>query len=186
MLAAAPAWILAADAPKKVIAITGGRLLTVSHGTIENGVLVIADGKIAAVGEAGKVDVPAGAEIVDAHGLTVYPGLIDPESNFGLTEVSADQNSNDLAEPSDEIMPHMHVADAFHAETELIAVARLNGVTNAVVAPATNDSIAGQDIFIQLAGADRDQMILGRDVALAMNYGAEQRRRGGRAGGHAE
>jgi imidazolonepropionase-like amidohydrolase len=166
----------------QVIAITGGRLLTVSHGTIENGVLVMADGKIAAVGEAGKVAVPKGAQIVDARGMTVYPGLIDPETNFGLIEVESDQNSTDMAEPSDEIMPHMHVADAFHAETELIPVARLNGITNAVVAPASNDSIAGQDIFIQLAGADRDQMILGRDVALAMNFGAEQRRRGGRGG----
>jgi imidazolonepropionase-like amidohydrolase len=182
LLVSVPAWLAAADAPKKVIAISGGRLLTVSHGTIENGVLLIADGKITAVGEADKVSIPAGAEIVDAHGLTVYPGLIDPESNFGLTEVSADQNSNDLAEPSDEIMPHMHVADAFHAETELIPVARLNGITNAVVAPATSDTIAGQDIFIQLYGVDRDQMILGRDVALAMNYGADQRRRGGRGG----
>jgi imidazolonepropionase-like amidohydrolase len=170
---------------QKTIAITGGKLLTVSHGTIENGVLVIAGGKITAVGEAGKVEIPAGAETVDAHGLTIYPGLIDPETNFGLTEVGSDINSNDLAEPSDEIMPHMHVYDAFHAETELIPVARLNGITNAVVAPATEDSIAGQDIFIQLYGADRDQMILGRDVALAMNFGAEQRRRGGR-GGHSE
>ena len=80
---------------------------------------------------------------------------------------------------SDEIMPHMHVYDAFHSETELIPVARLNGITNAVVAPASEDSVAGQDIFIQLSGADRDQMILGRDVALAMNFGADQRRRGG-------
>jgi imidazolonepropionase-like amidohydrolase len=182
VLVAGPLYLSAADAPSKVIAISGGRLLTVSHGTIENGVLLIADGKITAIGEAGKVSIPSGAEIVDAHGLTVYPGLIDPESNFGLTEISADQMANDLAEPSDEIMPHMHVADAFHSETELIPVARLNGITNAVVAPATSDTIAGQDIFIQLYGADRDQMILGRDVALAMNYGADQRRRGGRGG----
>jgi imidazolonepropionase-like amidohydrolase len=182
LLVSAPTFLSAANAHSKVIAISGGRLLTVSHGTIENGVLLIADGKITAVGEAGKISIPTNAEIVDAHGLTVYPGLIDPESNFGLTEISADQNSNDLAEPSDEIMPHMHVADAFHSETELIPVARLNGITNAVVAPATSDTIAGQDIFIQLYGADCDQMILGRDVALAMNYGADQRRRGGRGG----
>ncbi len=115
-------------------------------------------------------------------GMTVYPGLIDPESNFGLTEISADQMTNDLVERSDEIMPHMHVYDAFHSETELIPVARLNGITNAVVAPASDDSISGQDIFIQLYGADRDQMIMGRDVALAMNYGADQRRRGSRGG----
>lgn len=181
LVLAAPGVLSAADAPKKVVAITGGRLLTVSHGTIENGVLVMADGKIAAVGESGKVSVPPGAEIVDAHGMTVYPGLIDPETNFGLIEIESDENSTDLAEPSDEIMPHMHVADAFHAETELIPVARLNGITNAVVAPASEDTIAGQDIFIQLAGADRDAMILGRDVALAMNFGAEQRRRGSHA-----
>ena len=162
------------------LAITGGKLLTVSRGAIENGVLLIVDGKITAVGEAGKVAVPSDATVVDAHGLTVYPGLIDPDTTLGLTEVAADESSNDLSEPSDEIMPHMHVADAFHAETELIPVARLNGVTNAVVAPGTDDSVAGQDIFIQLAGRNRDEMILGRDVALAMNYGADQRRRGGR------
>jgi imidazolonepropionase-like amidohydrolase len=167
------------------VAIVGGKLLTVSHGVIENGTLVIADGKIAAIGEAGKVTVPAGATVIDAKGLTVYPGLIDPGSNLGLTEIEAEEMTNDLAEPSDEIMPHMHTADAFHAETELIPVARLNGVTNAVVAPGSTDSVAGQDIFIQLAGRDRDAMILGRDIALSMNYGAEQRRRGGR-GGHSE
>jgi imidazolonepropionase-like amidohydrolase len=176
--------LAAANAPaatKKgaTVAITGGKLLTVSHGTIENGVLLIADGKIVAVGAADKVSVPKDATVVDAHGLTVYPGLIDPDTTLGLTEVAADEMSNDLSEPSDEIMPHMHVADAFHAETELIPVARLNGVTNAVVAPGTEDSVAGQDIFIQLAGHNRDEMILGRDVALAMNYGADQRRRGG-------
>ena len=175
-----------ASVPSTSIAIVGGRLLTVSHGTIDKGVLLIVDGKIAAVGPEASVKVPKGAQVVDAKGMTVYPGLIDPESNFGLTEISADSATNDLAEPSDEIMPHMHVADAFHSETELIPVARLNGVTNAVVAPASDDSIAGQDIFIQLYGS-RQQMMLGTDVALALNYGADQRRRGGRGeGGHAK
>ena len=181
LLIASSAALFAADTPApKLIAITGGKLLTVSHGTIENGVLILTDGKIAAVGTAEDMKIPDGAQIIDAKGLTVYPGLIDPETNFGLTEISADQMSNDLEERSDEIMPHMHVYDAFHSETELIPVARLNGITNAVVAPSTGDTIAGQDIFIQLYGHDRDDMIMGRDVALAMNYGAEQRRRGGR------
>jgi imidazolonepropionase-like amidohydrolase len=186
-LFATPTSLPAQPSQPQVIAISGGKLLTVSHGTIENGVLVIADGKIAALGEAGKVKIPSGATVVDAKGMTVYPGLIDPESNFGLTEISADQMTNDLVERSDEIMPHMHVYDAFHSETELIPVARLNGITNAVVAPAGEDTISGQDIFIQLYGKDRDQMIMGRDIALAMNFGAEQRRRGsgGRGGGAA-
>ncbi len=160
------------------IAITGGKLLTVSHGVIENGTIVLSGGQIAAVGEAGAVKIPAGATNVDAKGMTVYPGLIDSETNLGLSEIEADEASKDLVETSEEIFPNMHVYDAFHAETERIPVTRLNGITNAIVAPASDDTLPGQDIFIQLAGRDRDQMILGRDVALAMNFGGEQRRRG--------
>ena len=167
------------DAP---IAITGGKLLTVTHGTIENGVIVLVAGKIAAVGAAGSVKIPKGAIIVDAKGMTVYPGLIDAETNIGLVEVAADRMSQDLAEPSDEIMPHMHVYDAFHAESARIPILRYNGITNVVVAPASEDSIAGQDIFVQLAGRDRDDMVLEKDVALAMNFGAEQRRQRGPGG----
>ena len=122
--------------------------------------------------------IPAGAQIVDAKGMTVYPGLIDSETNLGLSEIEADDASNDLVETSDEIFPNMHVYDAFHAETEHIPITRMNGITNAIVAPASGDTLPGQDIFIQLAGRDRDQMILGKDVALAMNFSGEQRRRG--------
>jgi len=164
--------------PAPTIAITGGKLLTITHGVIENGTIILAGGKIAAVGTAGAVKIPAGAQIVDAKGMTVYPGLIDSETNLGLSEVEADEMSNDLVETSDEIFPNMHVYDAFHAETEHIPITRLNGITNAIVAPASGDTLPGQDIFIQLAGRDCDQMILGRDIALAMNFSGAQRRRG--------
>ena len=162
--------------PAKPIAITGGKLLTITHGTVENGVLVIENGKITAVGAAGSVKVPANAQILDAKGMTVYPGLIDSETHLGLTEISAERNTNDLVEPSDEIMPHMHVADAFHAESALIPVARFNGITNAIVAPESRDTLPGQDSFIQLAGADATQMLLIRDIAMPLNFTGSQRR----------
>ena len=160
----------------KTIAIVGGRILTITHGTIENGTLVMSEGKIVAVGSAKATKVPAGAEVFDAKGMTVYPGLFDAETNLGLTEVASDQNSNDLAETADEIEPQMHVADAFHAETVRIPVERLNGITNAIVAPASQDSIAGQDSVIQLYGR-RDQMLMQRDIALAMNFEGSVRRK---------
>ncbi|MBB6144226.1 imidazolonepropionase-like amidohydrolase [Silvibacterium bohemicum] len=172
----APVVDMSAAAP--TVAITGGKLLTITHGVIENGTIVLSGGKIAAVGTADSVKIPDGAQIVDAKGMTVYPGLIDSETNLGLSEIEADDASNDLVETSDEIFPNMHVYDAFHAETEHIPITRLNGITNAIVAPASDDSLPGQDIFIQLAGRDRDQMILGKDVALPMNFSGEQRRRG--------
>lgn len=165
-----------------VTAIVGGKLLTITHGTIENGVLLMENGKITAAGPASSVKVPSGATIVDAKGMTVYPGLIDSETNLGLTEVASDQVNNDLVETSEEIFPQMHVYDAFHAETEHIPIDRFNGITNAVVAPRGADTMPGQDSFIQLAGRDRDQMLLTRDVALAMNFG-EAPKRGGRGEG---
>jgi imidazolonepropionase-like amidohydrolase len=163
-------------AQQKPIVLQGGKLLTVSHGVIENGVLVMEGGKITGLGSAGSVKVPDDGKLVDVTGMTVYPGLIDSETSLGLTEISAEDSTNDLIELSDEIMPHMHVYDAFHAESELISVTRLNGVTNAIVAPDSRDTLPGQDSFIQLAGASASEMLLLRDVALPLNFTGRQRR----------
>jgi imidazolonepropionase-like amidohydrolase len=162
-------------ASSETIAIRGGKLLTVSHGVIENGVIVMQNGKITAIGGANTA-IPKSAKVIDAAGMTVYPGLIDSETHFGLTEVSADRMTNDMLENSDEIMPHMHVYDAFHAESALIPVARINGITNAIVAPAEGDTLPGQDSFIQLAGKSAEEMILVRDIAMPLNFTGAQRR----------
>jgi imidazolonepropionase-like amidohydrolase len=164
------------SAQQKAIVLKGGKLLTVSHGTIENGVLVMQDGKIAAIGTASSVTVPKDARVLDVTGMTVYPGLIDSETHLGLTEISAEASTNDLVEPSDEIFPQLHVYDAFHAESELIPVARLNGITNAIVAPDSTDTLPGQDSFVQLDGRSADDMLLVRDIAMPLNFTGEQRR----------
>ncbi len=162
----------------KPIALKGGKLLTITHGIIDNGVLIMQGGKITAVGA--NVTIPANAQVIDVSGMTIYPGLIDSETHLGLTEISGEAMTNDLLEPSDEIMPHMHVADAFHAESALIPVSRLNGITNAVVAPQSGDTLPGQDSFIQLAGASAPDMLLIRDNAMPLNFtGAQRRNKGG-------
>ncbi len=73
-------------AQQKPIVLKGGKLLTVSHGVIENGVLVMEGGKITGLGSAGSVKVPSDGKLVDVTGMTVYPGLIDSETSLGLTE----------------------------------------------------------------------------------------------------
>jgi len=163
----------------KPVVLKGGTLLTVTHGVIDNGVIVMQGGKITAVGAASSVNVPSAAHVIDATGMTIYPGLIDSETTLGLTEISAENMTNDLVELSDEIMPHMHTADAFHAESALIPVARMNGITNAVVAPEGADTLPGQDSFIQLAGASATEMLLIRDNAMPLNFtGGERRNKG--------
>jgi imidazolonepropionase-like amidohydrolase len=170
----------ASSAQSTPIALKNAKLLTITHGVIENGTLIMQGGKITAVGAATSVTIPANAQQIDATGMTVYPGLIDSETNLGLTEISAEDMTNDLIEMSDEIMPHMHTAEAFHAESALIPVSRFNGITNAIVAPASGDTLPGQDSFIQLAGANATEMLLIRDNAMPLNFtGDERRNKGG-------
>ncbi|HLK09698.1 MAG TPA: amidohydrolase family protein [Candidatus Angelobacter sp.] len=165
----------ATPASNETIALKGGKLLTITHGVIENGVVVMHNGRITAVGGPGTA-IPSGAKVIDATGMTVYPGLIDSETHLGLTEISAERMTNDEIELNDEIMPHMHVYDAFHAETALIPVTRLNGITNAIVAPASGDTLPGQDSFIQLAGPSATEMLTVRDIAMPLNFTGAQRR----------
>jgi imidazolonepropionase-like amidohydrolase len=70
----------------------------------------------------------------------------------------------------------MHVYDAFHAETEAIPVTRINGVTNAIIAPASEDTLPGQDSFIQLSGRSAQEMLMVRDIAMPLNFTGKQRR----------
>src|SRR5262249_22169514 len=152
-----------ASAQQQPLVLKAARLLTVSHGVIENGVLVMEGGKISALGPASSVKIPKNAKVIDTSGMTIYPGLIDSETALGLTEISAEESTNDRVELTDEIMPHMHVYDAFHAESELIPVTRLNGISNAIVAPESTDTLPGQDSFVQLAGPSAAEMVLVRD-----------------------
>ena len=85
--------------PRGVIAIRNARIVTVSGPDIENGTVVIRDGKIEAVGAT--VNVPAGARTIDGQGLSVYPGMIDAGTTLGLTEIGSVPGSTDTREIGD-------------------------------------------------------------------------------------
>src|SRR5262245_38720381 len=71
---------LSAQSQPSVVAIRGGTILTVTKGTIQNGTVLLRDGKIAAVGT--NVSIPSGAEVVDAAGKFISPGIIDCHSHI--------------------------------------------------------------------------------------------------------
>src|SRR6266851_4751915 len=73
------------NTPAPTYVIRNARIVTVSGADIDNGTIVISGGRIAAVGAS--VSAPAGAQEIDARGLTVYPGMIDLGTNMGLVEV---------------------------------------------------------------------------------------------------
>jgi imidazolonepropionase-like amidohydrolase len=158
------------------IVIRGGKVLTVTKGVIDNGSVVLQNGRITYVGPASGAKAPAGARVVDATGMTVYPGLIDMQTDLGLVEIEAEPMTVDKVERSDEITPQMHVYDGFHAESERIPITRVNGITNALVLPGEQNTLPGQGSFIQLDGGDRDDMLMVEDIAMPLNFGDGQKR----------
>jgi imidazolonepropionase-like amidohydrolase/Tol biopolymer transport system component len=84
-----------ADVPRGVVAVVGGRILSMKGDeVIEDGTVVIEGNRIKAVGPRGQVQVPAGAHVVDAKGKTVIPGLIDVHwhGTFGTDEIIPEDN----------------------------------------------------------------------------------------------
>ena len=93
------------SAQERAVAIRGGTVLPVSGPAIPNGTVVIRGGKVVAVGA--NVQVPAGAEIVDASGKYVMPGVVDAASYIGLSD-------GDLNEPTDPMTPQNRVFEAYN------------------------------------------------------------------------
>ena len=125
---------LAAPAFAGTTAIVGGKVHTVGpHGTIEEGTVLIVDGRIAAVGN--NVEIPADAETIDASGKVVTPGLFSPFSQLGLVEVSSSAGPPDGSQRGDQFTASFDVADAYNRRSTLIAVNRIEGLTRAVIAP---------------------------------------------------
>jgi imidazolonepropionase-like amidohydrolase len=160
---------LAANASAATTAIVGGKVVTVGpQGTIENGTVLIVDGRIAAVGD--DVRVPAGADTIDASGKIVTPGLFAPLSQLGLVEVSLSAGPVDGAQRGERFTAGFDVADAYNPRSTLIPVARVEGVTRAVSAPspAYPDESGGGHIIAGLAAV----VNLGDAEALEVRHAA--------------
>ena len=153
--------------PRGVFAIRNARIVTVSGADIENGTVVIRDGKIEAVGAA--VNVPSGAQTIDGRGLSVYPGMIDAGTNMGLVEVPQGANGTvDLAETGD-LNPNAKAIIAVNPHSAHIAVTRVEGITNTVTAPE-GGLISGQAALINLLGTSSKEMAVVPNAALVINY----------------
>lgn len=155
----------ALSAGAETVVITGAKIHTLGpQGTIEDGGIVIENGRIRAIGAS--VAVPAGARRIDAKGRVVTPGLIDSYSRLGLVEISAVEGTQDASVEDDRITAAFNVVDALNPWSALIPVNRIAGVTRAVVAPSAGDNslIAGQGAVIHLGGPG--EFILRSPVAL--------------------
>jgi len=158
-----------------VYAITHAKIFSLAAAPIEDGTLVIKDGRIAAVGAS--VEVPSGAQIIDGKGLQVYPGLFDPVTQMGLSEIGAVSASVDSAETG-AFNPDLIAATAVLPSSEHIPVTRAAGITEVLAVPGTGGFdfsgnrgiIGGQASAFSLAGWTMDDMQIKRSVAMVLNW----------------
>lgn len=172
---------VAVPADGQTLAVTNARILTGTGTTIENGTVVVRDGRIAAVGR--DVPVPAGATVIDGRGKVVTPGLINSYTTIGIVEIEAVDETNDAASGNDQITAAFDVRYGLNPYSTLIPIERDGGVTTAVVAPGARASIiAGMGALIHLSGETADAMIDRSPVAMfgILNERAAQRTGGAR------
>jgi imidazolonepropionase-like amidohydrolase len=161
--------MLAVPAAAQTIAITGGKVYPVSGPPIENGTVIITNGKIAAVGA--NVPIPAGAQRIDATGKIVTPGFVDAFTQLGVQEVSAVNDTRDAsARGKDNIAASFTVWEGLNPNSVLLAPARKEGITTVVVVPQ-GGLVSGQAALVDLVPGTMTDMIIKAPVAMVAEIG---------------
>lgn len=151
-----------------IYVIRGARVVPVSGPEIAKGVVVIRDGRIESVSPEGGAPAPAGAETIEAGGLTVYPGMIDAGTSLGLAEISSVAATLDVAEVG-ELNPHAQAFYGINPHSSHVDVTRVGGVTSVASLPL-GGLIAGQAAFLNLDGSTPREMALVPAAALVINF----------------
>jgi imidazolonepropionase-like amidohydrolase len=156
----------------QTIAIVGGRVHPVSGPVIENGTVIIRDGRIAAVGA--NVPVPPGAARVDASGKWVTPGIVNAVTALGVVEVGAVEETVDVPARGrgDAVTAAHRVWEGYNPNSPLIQVTRNDGITTVGVAPG-GGLVSGQAAIIDLADGSLTDVVLRAPVAMVADIGSK-------------
>jgi len=152
----------------------GGRVIPVAGAPIEDGVVLVNDGRVEAVGR--DVRVPDGAEWVGAAGKVVLPGLVDAHTHLGVHEEAegwAGQDTNEMTEP---VTPQVRALDAINPADLGFADAVAGGVLTVNVNPGSGNPIGGQAAAVRSAGRTVDDMVLRAPSGLKSALGENPKR----------
>ena len=162
----------AATLNAQTIAITGGKVYPVTGPVIENGTVIITNGKISAVGA--NVPIPAGAQRIDATGKIVTPGFVNSSTQLGVQEIAQVNDTRDMtARGKDNIAAAFTVWEGLNPNSVMMAPARKEGVTSFVVVP-TGGLIAGQAALVDVVPGTTTDMLVRAPVAMVAEVGDPQ------------
>jgi imidazolonepropionase-like amidohydrolase len=157
------------------IAITGGRVVPVEGEPIDGGTVVIVDGKIVAVGGP-ELAPPPGADVVDAAGRWVLPGLVDAHTHLGAREEGEGWAGHDTNELTGPVQAHVRVLDAINPADEGFRDAIAGGVLSAGITPGSGNPIGGQTVAVHCWGRTVDDMVLRSPAGMKSALGENPKR----------
>lgn len=147
------------------VAVQGDRVYTMAGPPIQDGVVVIQEGKISAVGRAADVEIPDGFKVLKAKVVT--PGLVDAHSVVGLAGIFNYKHDQDQLEQSNPIQPELRALDAYNAHEDLIEWIRSFGVTTLHTGHAPGELISGQTLIVKTVGNSVEEAAVVKARAIA-------------------
>lgn len=151
-------------------AIKAGTLYTMEGEPIENGLVLVSEGKITAVGTQASMTIPEGYTIHEA--AIVTPGFIDAHSVVGLAGIYNQKHDQDQLETSNPIQPELRAIDAYNAREELVSYLKAFGITTVNTGHGPGALISGQTMVVKTSGETVDAALVNPFAMVAMTIGS--------------
>ncbi len=161
--------LLAAAPAVAQVAVKGKVVHTMAGPALADGVVLIRDGKIAAVAPASEITIPDGFRVLEA--AVVTPGLIDAHCTVGFSGLYNHPHDQDQLERSAPIQPDLRAVDAYNAREALVEWVRSFGVTTIHTGHAPGELISGQTLIAKTAGNTVDEAVIVASATLAATLG---------------
>jgi imidazolonepropionase-like amidohydrolase len=164
------------EATSTHLALVGARVVPIDADAVEDGVVLLRDGRIEAVGSRADVAVPEGAEVVDCTGGWLLPGLIDAHVHLGVWEEGEGWAGQDTNEMTDPVMAAARALDGINPREQGFDDALMGGITTVNVNPGSGNPIGGQAVALKTYGRVVDEMVLRNPSGVKAALGENPKR----------
>jgi imidazolonepropionase-like amidohydrolase len=154
--------------------IKNGKILTMTNKDYMPGDILLEGSKIKQIGQ--DLDAPEGAEIINAEGMWVMPGMVDAHCHIGMWEDGLGFEGADGNETTDPVTPQLRAIDAINPEDNSFREAREHGITTVVTGPGSANVVGGQFVALKTYGRRVDDMIVKEPLAVKVAFGENPKR----------
>lgn len=158
-----------AESAEAQIAVKGEIVYTMDGNPIQNGVVLISNGKIERVGSANRVRIPSDYEVYEAKVVT--PGMIDARTVVGLAGYYNQQHDQDILETSSAVQPELRAMDAYNAREFLVGYVNSKGMTTLHTGHGPGAVMSGQTMIVKTTGRTLDEALVDSTTMIAITLG---------------